>query len=178
MGGYFGIVSRQDCIEDVFFGTDYHSHLGTRRAGMASYDPASGLQRHIHSIENAPFRSRFQHVFEEMHGTSAIGCISDFYPQPLLIRSRLGVFALCVTGAVNNAEQLMQTYLEEGGHFDAMTGGTINVTELVGALISLRSDFASGIRFVQQMVDGTASILVLKEDGHIIAARDRLQRHL
>ena len=176
MGGYFGIVSRQDCIGDVFFGTDYHSHLGTRRAGMASYDPVSGLQRHIHSIENAPFRSRFQQVFEEMHGTSAIGCISDFYPQPLLIRSRLGVFALCVTGAVNNAEELMQTYLEEGGHFDAMTGGAVNVTELVGALISLRSDFASGIRFVQQIVDGVASILILKEDGRIIAARDRLGR--
>ena len=176
MGGYFGIVSRQDCVEDVFFGTDYHSHLGTRRAGMASYDSVTGLQRHIHSIENSPFRTRFQHVFEEMHGTSAIGCISDFYPQPLLIRSRLGTFALCVTGAVNNADDLMQTYLEEGGHFDAMTGGAVNVTELVGALISLRQDFASGIRFVQQMVDGTASILILKEDGHIIAARDRLGR--
>ncbi len=176
MGGYFGIVSRQDCMEDVFFGTDYHSHLGTRRAGMASYDPALGLQRQIHSIQNSPFRTRFRDALDEMHGTSAIGCISDFYPQPLLIRSRLGTFALCVTGAVNNAEELMQTYLNEGGHFDAMTGGAVNVTELVGALISLRQDFAAGIRFVQQMVDGTASILILKEDGHLIAARDRVGR--
>ena len=176
MGGYFGIVSRQDCVEDVFFGTDYHSHLGTRRAGMASYSTDTGLQREIHSIVNSPFRTRFRDALDSMHGTSAIGCISDFYPQPLLIRSRLGVFALCVTGAVNNAEELMQTYLEEGGHFDAMTGGAVNVTELVGALISLRSDFASGIRFVQQMVQGTASILILKEDGHIIAARDRVGR--
>ncbi len=176
MGGYFGIVSRQDCVEDVFFGTDYHSHLGTRRAGMASYDPVTGLQRQIHSIQNSPFRTRFQSALDEMQGTSAIGCISDFYPQPLLIRSRLGTFALCVTGAVNNADALMQTYLEEGGHFDAMTGGAVNVTELVGALISLRQDFATGIRFVQQMVDGTASILILKEDGHIIAARDKVGR--
>ncbi len=176
MGGYFGIVSRQECVEDVFFGTDYHSHLGTRRAGLASYSPENGMQREIHSIENSPFRTRFRDVLDTMHGTSAIGCISDYFPQPLLVRSRLGTFALCITGAVNNAEELIETYLAEGGHFDAMTGGAVNVTELIGALISLRSDFASGIRFVQQLVKGTASILILKEDGHIIAARDRLGR--
>ena len=176
MGGYFGIVSRQECVEDVFFGTDYHSHLGTRRAGMASYSAAIGLQREIHSIENSPFRTRFRDALDALHGTSAIGCISDFYPQPLLIRSRLGTFALCVTGAVNNADDLMQTYLEEGGHFDAMTGGAINVTELIGALISLRSDFASGIRFVQQLVKGTVAILILTQEGHLIAARDRVGR--
>ena len=176
MGGYFGIVSHRECVEDVFFGTDYHSHLGTRRAGMASYSAESGLQRQIHSIENSPFRTRFRDTLDTMHGTSAIGCISDYYPQPLLIRSRLGTFALCVTGAVNNADELMETYLAEGGHFDAMTGGLVNVTELIGALLSLRSDFATGIRFVHQMVKGTASILILKEDGHIIAARDRVGR--
>ena len=176
MGGYFGIVSRQDCVEDVFFGTDYHSHLGTRRAGMASYSPTEGMQRQIHSIENSPFRTRFRDTLDNMHGTSAIGCISDYYPQPLLVRSRLGTFALCVTGAINNSDELIETYLAEGGHFDAMTGGAVNVTELIGALISLRSDFASGIRFVQQMVKGTASILILKEDGHIVAARDRVGR--
>ena len=176
MGGYFGIVSRQDCMEDVFFGTDYHSHLGTRRAGMAAYDPAIGLQRQIHSIQTTPFRARFKDIFEEMQGTAAIGCISDYYPQPLLIRSRLGTYAICVTGAINNAEQLMETYLEEGGHFDAMTGGAVNATELVAALINLKSDFAAGIRFVQQQVDGTASILILTDDGSIIAARDRLGR--
>lgn len=176
MGGYFGIASRQECVEDVFFGTDYHSHLGTRRAGMASYSAAIGLQREIHSIENSPFRTRFRDALDSLHGTSAIGCISDFYPQPLLIRSRLGTFALCVTGAVNNADDLMQTYLEEGGHFDAMTGGAINVTELIGALISLRGDFASGIRFVQQLVKGTVAILILTQDGRLIAARDRVGR--
>ena len=176
MGGYFGIASRQECVEDVFFGTDYHSHLGTRRAGMASYSAEIGLQREIHSIENSPFRTRFRDALDSLHGTSAIGCISDFYPQPLLIRSRLGTFALCVTGAVNNADDLMQTYLEEGGHFDAMTGGAINVTELIGALISLRGDFASGIRFVQQLVKGTVAILILAQDGRLIAARDRVGR--
>ena len=176
MGGYFGIVSRQECVEDVFFCTDYHSHLGTRRAGMASYSPTDGMQREIHSIENSPFRTRFRDTLDTMHGTSAIGCISDYYPQPLLVRSKLGIFALCITGAVNNADELIDTYLAEGGHFDAMTGGAVNVTELIGALISLRSDFASGIRFVHQLVKGTASILILKEDGHIIAARDRVGR--
>jgi len=176
MGGYFGIVSRQDCMEDVFFGTDYHSHLGTHRAGIAVYDPKIGLQREIHSIQATPFRTRFKDIFDEMEGTSAIGCISDFYPQPLLIRSKLGTFALCVTGAINNAEQLMQMYLADGGHFDAMTGGGVNVTELIGALISLKNDFAEGVRFVQDQVDGTASILILKDDGSIIAARDRVGR--
>ena len=176
MGGYFGIVSRQDCMEDVFFGTDYHSHLGTHRAGVAVYDAKIGLQREIHSIQTTPFRTRFKDIFDEMEGTSAIGCISDLYPQPLLIRSKLGTFAICVTGAVNNAEQLMKTYLADGGHFDAMTGGGVNVTELIGALISLSDNFAEGIRFVQALVDGTASILILTDDGSIIAARDKMGR--
>ena len=176
MGGYFGIVSRHDCMEDVFFGTDYHSHLGTHRAGIAVYDPKIGLQREIHSIQATPFRTRFKDIFDEMEGTSAIGCISDFYPQPLLIRSKLGTFAICVTGAVNNAEHLMKTYLADGGHFDAMTGGGVNVTELIGALISLSDNFAEGIRFVQALVDGTASILILTDDGSIIAARDKVGR--
>ncbi len=177
MGGFFGIVSERDCLEDVFFGTDYHSHMGTRRAGIAAYDPAVGLQRQIHSIQNSPFRSRFEHIFEEMSGTSAIGCISDYYPQPLLIRSKLGTYALCVTGAINNADELIEHYLTDaGGHFDAMTGGSVNATELVAALIGRQDDFVSGIRFAQEAVDGTASILILKEDGHIIAARDRLGR--
>ena len=176
MGGYFGIVSRQDCLEDVFFGTDYHSHLGTRRAGIASYDSEIGLQRQIHSIQNSPFRTRFRGALEEMSGTSAIGCISDHYPQPLLIRSRLGTYAICVTGAVNNTDELVEQYLEDGGHFDAMTGGAVNATELVAALINLKTDFVQGIRFVQQLVDGSVTILILKDNGHIIAARDRLGR--
>ncbi len=177
MGGFFGIASRKDCMLDVFFGVDYHSHLGTRRAGLAAYDTEIGLQRKIHNIENAPFRTKFEHVFEEMKGTSAIGCISDSDPQPLLIRSALGTYAICMTGVINNAQALTEQYLSfSGGHFDAMTGGRINQTELLSALINQKSDFGEGIRFAQQVIDGTASILILKDDGTLIAARDRVGR--
>lgn len=176
MGGFFGIASRQDCMVDVFFGVDYHSHLGTRRGGMAAYDPDIGLQRKIHNIENAPFRTKFESIFEEMKGTSVIGCISDNDPQPMLIRSRLGVFAITTVGVVNNADVLIQTYLSSGAHFDAMTGGKVNVTELVAALISQKSSFVEGIRFVQEVVEGTVNLLILKDDGKLIAARDRLGR--
>ena len=177
MGGFFGAVGHQDVISDVFFGTDYHSHLGTRRGGMAAYDSGIGLQRDIHNIENSPFRTKFEHVFEEMHGTSAIGCISDYDPQPLLIRSNLGTYAICIIGVINNADALIGQYLSfSGGHFNAMTGGSINSTELVAALINQKSDFGEGIRFAQKEIDGTASILILKSDGTLIAARDRLGR--
>ncbi len=177
MGGFFGITSRQDCLMDVFFGVDYHSHLGTRRGGMAAYDQTVGLQRVIHNIENSPFRTKFEHVLEEMHGTSAIGCISDTDPQPLLIRSVLGTFAISTVGIVNNSNALIDQYLSfSGGHFDAMTGGKVNSTELVAALISQRSSFAEGIQFAQRVIEGTANILILKDDGSIIAARDRLGR--
>ncbi|MDO5434979.1 MAG: amidophosphoribosyltransferase [Clostridia bacterium] len=177
MGGFFGITSKKDCMLDVFFGVDYHSHLGTRRGGMAAWDREIGLQRKIHNIENAPFRTKFEHIFEEMKGTSAIGCISDSDPQPLLIRSNLGTYAVCMTGVINNADELIDRYLSfSGGHFDAMTGGSINATELLAALINQKSDFTEGIRFAQKSIDGTASILILKEDGAIIAARDRVGR--
>ncbi len=177
MGGFFGITSRQDCLLDVFFGTDYHSHLGTARGGMAAYDAEVGLQRKIHSIENAPFRTKFEHIFDEMTGTAAIGCISDTDPQPLLIRSNHGTYAICIIGIINNAQALIDQYLSfSGGHFDAMTGGRVNSVELVAALIDQKSSFAEGIRFAQSVIDGTASILILKEDGHIIAARDRVGR--
>ena len=177
MGGYFGIVSRKDCLLDVFFGVDYHSHLGTRRAGLSAWDGKIGLQRKIHNIENAPFRTKFEHIFEEMKGTSAIGCISDNDPQPLLIRSALGTYAICMTGVIRNAKALTEQYLSfSGGHFDAMTGGKINQTELLSALINQKSDFAEGIRFAQHAIEGTASILILRDDGSLIAARDRMGR--
>ena len=177
MGGFFGVVSKNSALSDVFFGTDYHSHLGNRRAGMAAYDSEIGLQREIHNIQNSPFRTKFEHVFDEMQGTSAIGCISDYDPQPLLIRSHLGTYAICIIGMINNAAELIEHYLSaDGGHFDAMTGGGVNSTELVAALISQRSDFVDGIKFVQELIDGTASILILKDDGAIIAARDKLGR--
>ena len=177
MGGFFGITSRSDCMMDVFFGVDYHSHLGTRRGGMAAFDPEIGLQRVIHNIEKSPFRTKFEHVLEEMKGTSAIGCISDTDPQPLLIRSSLGTYAISTVGIVNNADALIAQYLSSNsGHFDAMTGGKINSNELVAALISQKSSFAEGIQFAQSVIDGTANILLLKDDGNLIAARDRLGR--
>jgi len=177
MGGFFGITSHQDCMMDVFFGVDYHSHLGTRRGGMAAYDKEIGLQRKIHNIENAPFRTKFEHIFEEMDGTAVIGCISDSDPQPMLIRSNLGTYAICTVGIINNADALIDRYLSfSGGHFDAMTGGKINTTELVAALIDQKSSFADGIRFAQNSIEGTVNILILKENGNIIAARDRLGR--
>ncbi len=177
MGGFFGAVCKEDAVSDVFFGTDYHSHLGTRRGGMAVYDKEIGLQRVIHNIENSPFRTKFEHVFEEMQGTAAIGCISDYDPQPLLIRSNLGTYAICTIGIINNSDSLIDRYLSfSGGHFNAMTSGNINGTELVAALINQKSNFVEGIRFAQKEIEGSASILVLKDDGTIIAARDRLGR--
>ena len=177
MGGFFGITSRQDCMMDVFFGVDYHSHLGTRRGGMAAYDKERGLQREIHNIENAPFRTKFEHIFDEMQGTSVIGCISDTDPQPLLIRSNLGTYAISTVGIVNNAEALIDQYLSfSGGHFDAMTGGRVNSTELVAALINQKSNFVEGIKFAQNSIDGTANILILCDGGKLIAARDKMGR--
>ena len=177
MGGFFGIASKRDCMMDVFFGVDYHSHLGTRRGGMAAWDKKLGLQRVIHSIENSPFRTKFEHIFDEMQGTSVIGCISDSDPQPLLIRGKMGTFAISTVGIINNADALIDQYLTfSGGHFDAITGGKVNSTELVAALISQQSNFVEGIRFVQKVVEGTANILILTDEGHLIAARDRLGR--
>ncbi len=174
MGGFFGVVSKEECLLDVFFGVDYHSHLGTRRGGLAAYDKEIGLQRKIHNIENAPFRTKFEHIFEEMKGTSAIGCISDTDPQPLLIRSKLGTFAICTIGIINNSDELIDEYLiTDCGHFDAMTGGKVNSNELVASLISLKDNFKDGIEFAQQVIKGTASVILLTETGTIIAARDK-----
>ena len=177
MGGFFGITSRTDCMVDVFFGTDYHSHLGTRRGGLAAYDPEIGLQRVIHNIENSPFRTKFEHVLEDMRGTAGVGCISDTDPQPLLIRSNMGTFAICTIGIINNAKELIETNLSfGGGHFDAMTGGKVNSNELVAALISQKSNYTEGIQFAQRVIDGTANILLLTDEGKLIAARDRMGR--
>jgi len=177
MGGFFGITSHQDCMMDVFFGVDYHSHLGTRRGGLAAYDSEIGLQRVIHNIENAPFRTKFEHVLTDMKGTAGIGCISDTDPQPLLIRSNMGTFAISTIGIINNAAELIDQYLSfSGGHFDAMTGGKINSSELVAALISQKSNYTEGIQFAQRVIDGTANILLLTDTGKLIAARDRLGR--
>ena len=177
MGGFFGISSRRECLSDVFFGTDYHSHLGTRRGGLAAYDREFGLQREIHNISNSPFRTKFEKVFDEMRGTSAIGSISDSDPQPLLIRSKLGTYAIATIGIVNNVGAILDEYFSHTtGHFNAMTSGAINTTELVAALINQKDNFAEGIKFANDVVDGTVSVLILKEGGNLIAARDKLGR--
>ncbi len=177
MGGFFGAVCDHDAVENVFFGTDYHSHLGTRRGGMAAYDESVGLQREIHNIQNSPFRTKFEKIFEEMTGNSAIGCISDSDPQPLLVRSSQGTYAICVIGMINNADELIEKYLSDsGGHFTTMTGGRINGTELVAAMIGRKNTMVEGIRFAQSAIDGSASLLILKDNGKIVAARDLLGR--
>ena len=177
MGGFFGACRKSDAISDVFFGTDYHSHLGTKRGGMAAYHDTAGLQRSIHNIENSPFRTKFEHVFDEMEGNSAIGCISDYAPQPLLIRSRHGKYAICIVGVVNNTDELVEKYVESGdGQFDAMSGGAVNTAELVAALINKKESFAEGIRYAQEEIVGTVAILILKEGGNLIAARDKVGR--
>ncbi len=176
MGGFFGITSKNDCMMDVFFGVDYHSHLGTRRGGMAAYDKKIGLQRKIHNIENSPFRTKFEHIFDEMQGTSAIGCISDSDPQPMLVRSKLGTFAISTVGIVNNADDMIELCLKNGDHFDAMTGGKINTTELVAALIGHKDSFVEGIQYAQSVIVGTTNILILTDTGNLIAARDRMGR--
>lgn len=176
MGGFFGAVSRRDCVLDIFFGADYHSHLGTRQGGMVIYDKADGFQRQIHNISNTPFRTKFEKDMEKFHGTSGIGCISDTDPQPLLVRSHLGLYAICVVGIVNNTEELMDTYFSAHGHqFMAMGSGKVNQAELIAALINQKDSLVEGLRHVQQVVDGSATVLLLLPDG-IIAARDRLGR--
>ena len=177
MGGFFGAVSKNDTVLDVFFGTDYHSHLGTRRGGMAAYDEKKGLQRKIHKIENSPFRTKFENISNQMVGNAAIGCISDSDAQPLLVRSKLGLYAICIIGLINNKEKLVEDYLfSNGGHFGAMTNEGINSTELVAAMINQKDNFADGIAYAQSLIDGTASILILTNRGTIIATRDRLGR--
>ena len=176
MGGFFGAVSKEDCVLDIFFGVDYHSHLGTRRGGMIVYDAKRGFQRQIHNIENTPFRTKFEKDLADFSGCSGIGCISDTDPQPLLVRSHLGLYALTTVGIINNAEELVSRYFSDHGHqFMAMSSGKVNSTELVAALINQKDDIVSGILHAQEMIDGSLTLLVLTKDG-IIAARDRLGR--
>ena len=177
MGGFFGATSKRDVVLDVFFGVDYHSHLGTRRGGMAAVDDKKGFQRDIHNIENSPFRTKFAGITDEMQGNACIGCISDSDPQPILIRSNLGVYAITTIGCINNSDELIDEFLSVGGgHFTTMTSGKINSTELVAALINQKENFVDGIRYAQDKIDGSMSILILLEDGSIIAARDKVGR--
>lgn len=175
MGGFFGVASKEDCVLELFYGVDYHSHLGTRRGGMATYGE-DGFNRAIHNIENSPFRTKFDRDVGEMKGNLGIGCISDFEPQPLLICSKLGSFAITTVGKVNNYTELLnQLYDNTHSHFQEMTNGQVNVTELIAALICEKDTIAEGIRYVQEIVDGSMTLLLMTKDG-IYAARDRYGR--
>ncbi len=177
MGGFFGAVSKRDCVLDIFFGVDYHSHLGTRRGGMIMHDAEDGFQRQIHSIENTPFRTKFEKDLADFHGCSGIGCISDSDPQPLLVRSHLGLYAITTVGIINNADQLVEKYFSDHGHqFMAMSSGKVNSTELVAALINQKEDLVSGILHAQDEIEGSMTLLILTSNGEIIAARDKMGR--
>lgn len=177
MGGFFGAVSKRDVTLDIFFGVDYHSHLGTRRGGMIIFDKEDGFQRQIHSIENTPFRTKFEKDLRDFHGQAGIGCISDTDPQPLMVRSHLGVYAITTVGIINNADELVERHFAQGGnHFMAMSSGKVNSTELVAALINQGEDFVDGIRRAQEEIDGSLTLLILTQRGEIIAARDKMGR--
>ena len=176
MGGFFGVTSTQDCVADVFFGVDYHTHLGTRRGGMASFEEGKGFTREIHNIENSPFRTKFANILEEMRGSACIGCISDSDPQPMLIRSRLGSFAITTVGCITNAKKLAQEVMDCGQYFGEMSGGKINETELVAAMICTKDSIVEGIKYVQSSIEGSVTILMLMDDGSLVAARDKLGR--
>ena len=176
MGGFFGVASKENCIFDLFFGTDYHSHLGTRRAGMALYDEKGGFNRAIHNIENTPFRTKFDKDVNKMNGTLGIGCISDYEPQPLIIRSHHGTYAITTVGKINNKDEIVAEIFQHGkGHFLEMSGGDINATELVAAVINQRDNLIEGIQYAQELIDGSMTILLMTPKG-ILAARDRLGR--
>ena len=175
MGGIFGVTAKENCVFDLFFGIDYHSHLGTRRGGMAVYGE-KGFDRSIHNIENSPFRTKFEHDVDDLEGYFGIGCISDSEPQPLLVQSHLGSFAITTVGKINNQEELVKKAFENGRtHFLEMSGGAVNATELVASLINEKQSIADGIRYAQESIEGSMSMLVMTEHG-IFAARDMLGR--
>ena len=175
MSGFFGVASKESCVLDLFFGVDYHSHLGTRRAGMAVHG-ADGFQRSIHNIQNSPFRTKFEKDIEEFEGNLGVGCISDNEAQPLLVKSSVGSFAITTVGRINNLEQLKNECFDNGTtHFLEMSSGEINPTELVAALISQKDNIVEGIKHAQELIKGSMSILILTAEG-IYAARDKLGR--
>ncbi|MCH5342103.1 MAG: amidophosphoribosyltransferase [Acetatifactor sp.] len=176
MGGFFGVAAKEDCVFDLFFGTDYHSHLGTRRAGMAVYSKDNGFDRAIHNIENAPFRTKFDKDLSEMRGHLGIGCISDFEPQPLMVRSHHGTYAITTVGKINNTDALIKEVFDKGhSHFLEMSGGDINATELVASIVNQEDNLVDGIRHAQEIIDGSMTILLMTPKG-IYAARDKMGR--
>ncbi|MBR2562167.1 MAG: amidophosphoribosyltransferase [Eubacterium sp.] len=176
MGGFFGVVSKEDCIFDLFYGTDYHSHLGTRRAGMATYSIKKGFDRAIHNIESANFRPKFEKDIQTMDGHIGIGCISDYEPQPLIVRSHHGTYAITTVSHINNSKEIIDEMFRQGhSHFLEMSGGDINPTELIASLINKKETIAEGIRYAQEKVDGSLTLLLMTKDG-IYAARDKYGR--
>ena len=175
MGGFFGVVSKEDCVFDLFYGIDYHSHLGTRRAGMATYSSENGFDRSIHSIENTPFRTKFTDESQSMHGNYGVGCISDYEAQPMLLYSHHGAFAITTVGRINNTDEIVNEILKDHVHFFQMRNGEINQTELVAAIINQKDNFIEGIQYAQEIIDGSMSMLILTEKG-IYAVRDKLGR--
>ncbi len=175
MSGFFGVASKEDCVFDLFFGTDYHSHLGTRRAGLAVWSKEHGFDKAIHNIENAPFRTKFESESVSMRGTMGIGCISDYEAQPILVRSHHGTYAITTVGRVNNADEIVESVISDTTHFFEMQGGEINPTELVAAIINQKKNFIEGIQYAQSIIEGSLSIMILTPKG-IYAARDRVGR--
>lgn len=176
MGGFFGVASKEDCMFDLFFGTDYHSHLGTRRAGMAVYDPEKGFDRAIHNIENSPFRTKFDKDVSSMKGHIGIGCISDYEPQPLIVRSHHGTYAIVTVGKINNTEKIVEQLFRGGhSHFLEMSGGDVNATEVVASVINQKENLIEGIQYAQEVIDGSMTMLIMTPKG-ILATRDKLGR--
>ena len=176
MGGFFGVAAKEDCVFDLFFGTDYHSHLGTRRAGMAVYSKEEGYNRAIHNIENAPFRTKFDKDVNEMRGNLGIGCISDFEPQPLMVRSHHGTYAITTVGKINNTDAIIKDLFAKGhSHFLEMSGGDINATELVAAVVNQKDNLVEGIQYAQEIIEGSMTLLIMTPKG-IYAARDKMGR--
>ena len=175
MGGFFAAASKEDCVFDLFFGTDYHSHLGTRRAGMVVYGK-DGFNRSIHNIENSPFRTKFEKEINSMSGQMGIGCISDYEPQPLIVRSHHGTYSITTVGKINNVDEIVQNIFSKGKtHFLEMSGGDINATELVAAIINQKDNIVEGIQYAQELIDGSMSIMLLTPKG-IYVARDKMGR--
>ncbi|MBQ4536479.1 MAG: amidophosphoribosyltransferase [Lachnospiraceae bacterium] len=176
MGGFFGVAAKEDCVFDLYFGTDYHSHLGTRRAGMAVYDAQKGYDRAIHNIENAPFRTKFDKDVNNMKGQFGIGCISDYEPQPLIVRSHHGTYAICTVGRINNTEEIIKEIFDKGhSHFLEMSGGDVNPTELVASIVNQKEHLVEGIQYAQELIEGSMTMLIMTPKG-IYAARDRMGR--
>ena len=176
MGAFFGATSRRDVTLDVFFGVDYHSHLGTRRAGMVMRDGNGKFEREIHSIENTPFRTKFEKDLSTFRGCAGIGCISDSDPQPLLVRSHLGIYAIATVGAICNTDAIIDSFTDKGQQFMAMSSGDVNATELAAALINTQPTLLEGIQYAQEAIEGSLTLLIMTQDGTLTAARDRMGR--